>query len=151
MGEIAILVDIGNDIQLAPLAANVTDLKDSRITKALFDLEIVVIEVGCTEILADGISAQALRITGACAIRIRTRRTWTEDRCATELRLPRTIEAPVVNAPADSGNTVRTECIALDPLRGVDGRTKIQERIQVDLIIEHADAPSDDKVGFASG
>ena len=98
------------------MAADVSDLEHGRIAHALLDLQIEVIEVWRSEILADGIGAQALGIARRCAIRIGTSCAWSEDGCAAELRLSGAIEAPVVTAPADGGNAVRPKCISLYPL-----------------------------------
>ena len=67
-------VDVGNDIQFPPLAADISDLELDGIAEALLNLKAEVVEVRSTEILADGIRAQALRIIRSGAIRIRARR-----------------------------------------------------------------------------
>src|SRR5712692_2664917 len=62
------LVDIGNDIQFAALAANVTYLQYCGTPKGFLDLQAIVEEIGCAEVLADRIGAQPLRIGGSGAV-----------------------------------------------------------------------------------
>ena len=58
VGKGIILVDVGYDVQLAALAANISHLEHSRFPKSLFDLEIIVVEVRYTEVLAYGTAVQ---------------------------------------------------------------------------------------------
>src|SRR6266513_2415877 len=46
----AILIDVGYDIQLSPLAADISDIEDRRISETHLDLQVVVIEVGRAEV-----------------------------------------------------------------------------------------------------
>ena len=43
-------IDVGYDIQLASLAANIPNLEYCGVAKAFFNLQVVVIEIGCPEV-----------------------------------------------------------------------------------------------------
>src|SRR5215475_5067757 len=64
------LIDVTNDIQLATLAANVADLENAGRTQTFLDLQVVVVKIRRTEVLAYRIYANAGRIPGGSAIRI---------------------------------------------------------------------------------
>src|SRR6266849_1579617 len=106
-----ILIDIGDYIQLPPLAADVSNLENGGISEALFDLQAVVIEVGRAEVLADSIGAQALRVSGGGAIGIGADLNARKDRTAACLN-----SLPVIGILAVGGNGARTKRVALNPL-----------------------------------
>src|SRR5216684_1044951 len=54
-GELTVPVYIEHDIQLATLAAYVTDLDDGDMAQALFNMETLFVKIGSSEILVNGI------------------------------------------------------------------------------------------------
>src|ERR1700674_2540523 len=51
---LAELIDVEHDRELAALAAHVADLPDCHpVTEALLDIQVVIEEIGCSEVLAD--------------------------------------------------------------------------------------------------
>src|SRR5262249_38107608 len=51
IGKCSILVKVGDDVELASLAADITYLKNSRLAEAFLNLQIVVVEIRYAEVL----------------------------------------------------------------------------------------------------
>src|SRR6266478_3639772 len=149
--EGTILVDVGHQIQLASLAADVPNLPNNRVAEALLYLQIVIIEVRRAEVLADGIGAKALGVRWRSTIRIGAERNPREDgviTCLNGIPLIRGLAEPV---DAKGGDWRGTERVALNPLGCGDGRAEVQERVQVDLIEKDAESATNDEIGSSSG
>ncbi len=106
------------------------------------------IEIRRTEVRADGVGAQALRVGCGGAIRIRAGLYSRENGVAPSLhRIPLVgnLAEPVRAIGRDRESAER---IALNPLRRGDGWTEVQEGVQVDLVKEDAKSSTYDQVRF---
>src|SRR2546426_6002035 len=120
------LINVGHQIQLSSLAADVANLPNDRVPKTLLHLQVVIVEVRCAEILADRIGAEPLGVPRSSTIGIAAGQRRPENRAS---RIRGTIGAcggslhgvPVVgNVPTNIGpigrNGFKSERIALNPL-----------------------------------
>src|SRR6266849_570837 len=144
-GELTIPVYIEHDVQLAPLAAHVTDLDDGGMAQALLHLETIVVKIRSAEILVDGIRGEFRG--GADAICIGreveggARRDVREDRGPSSLH-----RLPIIPRQRVVRDRVWPDRVILQTVGGVGRRPEIQERVDVDLIVENTEAPANDHV-----
>ena len=166
IGEGVVLIDVGHDIEPSSRAAHVAYLPEAHVPEALFDLQIVIVKIGCAEVWADGIGAQTFGVGWSRAVRVAASLDSGED-CARRVDLAgvrRALRAyesgnlnriPLVRCLAAEvrlpGRDRRgTEGVALNPLRGRDGRAEVQKRIHVDLIVEKSEASAHHQIAFGA-
>jgi hypothetical protein len=127
------LVNIQHHRELVGDAADIADLEDSKISQGLLDLKIVVIEVWSPEVLADGIDTKGTGSTVGVGSHIAGHAcsyAWEN----ISLRLPSETSRGV------TGNRRRASGIAFETVGGAVWRTIIEEGIDVDLVVIHAEA-----------
>src|SRR5882762_261431 len=143
--ELTVRVDIGHDVQFPPLAAHITDLHDRGVAETLFHLQAVVEKVGRAEVLV----YRVRREYAATAVRIcrhierSARRYVREDGRASGLH-----SLPVISRQRIVRHGVRPDWVILQTIGRVRWWPKIQERVNVDLIVEDAEAPANDRVSL---
>ena len=145
------LIDVQHGAQLASFTAHVTDLEHCRTTQALLDLQVVVKEVGCAEILVDRVRVVSIRAVGlwyaACRVGVEiqagAKRNSGENGGAACLD-----GVPVVSVQAQVGDRGRTHGIVLQAIRCRDRRAEVQERVHVDLIVEHANSAAHHQIAI---
>src|SRR6266496_4137119 len=146
-----LFVYLAHQIQLPSLAPDVPNLQNGRIAERFLYLQVVIIEVRGAEVLADRISAQALRVGGGSAVGVAAGLHSRKDGVAA--CLDACIDVPVIGRLAEPvrairGNRESAERVALNPLRRRDGRPEIQERVQVDLVEENAYSAAHHEIGL---
>src|SRR5437016_8963928 len=141
--ERIVLVDVGDNIQLSCLTANIPNLHNCCLAKSFLELQIVISEVGHTEVL---VYRKDILSWSVRAQRIATHLYSGKDGGSTGQR-----SIPVVGISGVRRNSGRSDRISLQTLRGSDRWTEIQEWIHVDLIEEDANSATHDEVARTRG
>src|SRR6266849_268462 len=142
-GELTVPVYIGHYVQLATFAAYVTDLDGGGMAQALFHLEAVVVKIGSAEILVDGIRREFAgaavwirgHIEGGARLDVR------EDRGASGLHL-----LPVIQRQGVVRDWVWPDRVILQTVGSVGGWPEIQEWVDIDLIVENTETPTNNHI-----
>src|SRR5215813_8959681 len=135
-----ILVNVGYDIQLSPLAAHIPHLKHGSFAKPLLDLQVVISKVGRAEILVHCKQVQS-GITDA-------QRIGANSDAGEDGGSPCLNNLPVIRAPGIGGNGIRTKWIALNTLCRGNWRAEVQERIHIDLVKEDPETAAHNEVSL---
>src|SRR6266446_2506971 len=135
------LINIQHDRELATLTADVAHLPHCRtVAETLLHVEVVVEEIGCSEVLADPKHVENGRSTfrglsgDAGCNRIEY----------VGIRLPR-VGRLIRSIGGVGGDRRGTGGIVLKPV-GIIRRPEVQERVHVDLVIVHTDSAAHDEV-----